>query len=166
MAEKTEIRLLGTEEPADSIITIGKLMRFLSVTESCQRMDPKPVKFDHLQLPLSQERRNASTVFATPCVTSERHRQLWWEVEPYPPQRFNNTLRKHAYRKFWSMLASRWIWMLPEYVEKKTQALARDPRRSSLVHHKKEIMPECVVQMVRDWYPNPSGIPYMGHLWQ
>ena len=39
-------------------------------------------------------------------------------VEPYPQRRFNNVLRTHAYRKFWSMLANKKIWRLPEYVVK------------------------------------------------
>ena len=124
MADKIEMRLLVTEKQADTIralfghneweldeIPVGEREMPEDGSETIE-VRPPPIA------PVPGEEK-CQHCFATPCVTSERHRQLWWEVEPYPPRRFNNTLRKHAYRKFWSMLANRGIWSLPEYVEKK-----------------------------------------------
>ena len=44
--------------------------------------------------------------------------------------------------------------------------LASETMADKIDRLKIKIIPDWVVQMVRDWYPNPSGIPYMGHLWQ
>ena len=32
--------------------------------------------------------------------------------------------------------------------------------------HRRELMPECVVDLARQLYPNPKNIPYMNHMWE
>lgn len=31
---------------------------------------------------------------------------------------------------------------------------------------KRDIMVKCVMNFVRQWFPNVAGIPYMGHMWE
>lgn len=101
-----------------------------------------------------------------PCITSEQFRQLWWPIETVPSSRRNSGLRKALYRKFWTMLYHRGVWADPEYIERKTVALSLDPQHSAYVYHRRDIMPKCVVALVRHWYPNPKDVPYMGHMWE
>ena len=69
------------------------------------------------------------------------------------------------YRRFWTMMYHRQVWDDPKYVEKKALALQRRPGRKRLVYHRRDIMPNCVIDLVRTWYPNPEKVPYMGHKW-
>ena len=68
MADKIEMRLLVTEEQADAIRALFGHNEWeldeipFGERERCQRMDPRPLKFNHLQSPLSQESRNVSIV--------------------------------------------------------------------------------------------------------
>ncbi|KAK3097458.1 hypothetical protein FSP39_009798 [Pinctada imbricata] len=39
-----------------------------------------------------------------------------------------------------------------------------NPRDLGEMYTLREIMPECVLDVVRDLYPNPPGRPYMGHI--
>jgi hypothetical protein len=48
------------------------------------------------------------------------------------------------------------------YIVMKVDAMSRDPRRQRYDWHKRDIMPKCVVSLVRHWFPNPGGFPYMG----
>jgi hypothetical protein len=47
------------------------------------------------------------------------------------------------------------------YVVMKADAMSRDPRRQRYDWHKRDIMPKCVVSLVRHWFPNPRGFPYI-----
>ena len=29
----------------------------------------------------------------------------------------------------------------------------------------RRVVPDCVMVKTREWYPNPEGVPYMGHMW-
>jgi hypothetical protein len=103
-----------------------------------------------------------------PCVTDERFRQLWWETDNYEPHNRNSGLRKVAYKKFWTMLLHRDLWRNAEYLERKDAALAQDANRNNYIwagQHKRDLMPNCVVDLVRSWYPNTKDVPYMGHKW-
>jgi hypothetical protein len=56
------------------------------------------------------------------------------------------------------MIANMGGWNLPQYMGKK--------RTAGDILHKRDIMPHCVVDLVRTKYPNPKDKPYMGHKWQ
>ena len=99
-----------------------------------------------------------------PCITSERNRQLWWENEDTNPSRRNHDLRKDKYRRFWTMMFHRNVWNDPRYLDAKCVVLQNDPRCRNLVCHRRDIMPKCVLSLVRGWFPNLPGIPYLGHL--
>jgi hypothetical protein len=49
--------------------------------------------------------------------------------------------------------------------EKKSWMLARDQVDEYVVTVAREIMPDCVLSVVRGLYPNPPSQPYMGHKW-
>ena len=63
------------------------------------------------------------------------------------------------------MLSNMGVWSCQDYVQHKTAVFGRDPRQKQFVYHKREIMPDCVIELVRHWYPNVQGVEYMGHLW-
>ncbi len=104
--------------------------------------------------------------YCRPCITNERNRQLWWEDENAEPNHTNTGLRKEKYKRFWTMMHHRNVWEDERYKSKKREALKRDPRCKKYEWHRREIMPKCVLDLVRQWLPNPSNIPYMGHLWE
>ena len=106
--------------------------------------------------------------FCSPCITDESNRQLWWEVENLPPHARNSEKRKKLYKKFWTMMHHRGTWNNPLYLNKKQFALGADPnrRRYVYIYHRRDIMPDCVIKVVRTWLSNLSAIPYMGHLWE
>lgn len=103
----------------------------------------------------------------SPCITNSRYKQHWWEDENHLPNSRNNLERKKLYYKFWVMLLHRGVWDLPIYLERKNASLENPnsvwcgPRL-----HKRDIMPHCVVKLVRTWWPNEAGTDYMGHRWQ
>ena len=74
----------------------------------------------------------------------------------------NAGIRRSKYRSYWKCLANLGAWNLPEYLQRK-ESLMQGERA---VIHQREVMPVCVLKQVRGLYPNPSGIPYMGHKWQ
>lgn len=65
-----------------------------------------------------------------------------------------------------TMLLHRNAWSDLRYVEAKTAALQGDRRFRKYVWHRRDIIPKCVLNIVREWFPNPVGEPYMGHLWE
>lgn len=109
-----------------------------------------------------------------PCVTNDGNRQLWWPERRAGPRESNSGKRKLLYKKFWLMLMRRGAFNDPRYIDRKERALAQDPHYRDYVWvgdshrtiaHRRDIMPNCVLQLVREWYPNPPKIPYMGHMW-
>ena len=68
------------------------------------------------------------------------------------------------YRKFWSMLEMRSSWRHPAYLQKKSTVTERDRVDESVVEVLREMMPDCVLSQspVRELYPNPVGVPYLG----
>lgn len=63
------------------------------------------------------------------------------------------------------MMSRRYAWNHPRYQAKKAEHFNRDEEVENIVWTQREIMPECVLSLVRDLYPNPPGRPYMGHKW-
>ena len=103
---------------------------------------------------------------STPCITAERNRQAWWERIQHPARQKNSEARKRHYKRFWTMLDERKVFQKQVYQDRKKQALGRDPRYTKYTYHKRELMPNCVISMVRRWLPNPSSMAYMGHKWE
>lgn len=104
--------------------------------------------------------------FCKPCITNERNKQLWWEDNSQPRHQRNHSLRKEKYKYFWTMMYHRDVWRDDRYQLRKRQALDRDPKFRNYIYHKRDIMPNCVLKLVRGWHPNPENVPYMGHLWE
>jgi len=46
----------------------------------------------------------------------------------------------------------------------KVDVMTRDDRTQRFDWHNRDSMPKCVVNLVRNWFPNPGGFPYMGHM--
>ena len=61
------------------------------------------------------------------------------------------------------MISRRNAWADGRYIAKKTQQLNQN--NEHLVWTSREIMPDCVLTLVRNLFPNPSGRLYMGHKW-
>jgi hypothetical protein len=102
-----------------------------------------------------------------PCITSEKNKQSWWPTMPSAPHRLNSQSRKTCYNKFWTMMFHRGVWQDRRYKQRKSVALGLDPTNNQYVWlHKRDLMPDCIIKLVREWYPNPTSVPYMGHLWQ
>ncbi|KAK3106286.1 hypothetical protein FSP39_016937 [Pinctada imbricata] len=101
--------------------------------------------------------------FCVPCITT--YTQAWLGSGAQPHMR-NSAIRKVKYRKFWKLMSSYNAWIHPRYLEKKRTMLQQNnPRDLGEMYTLREIMPECVLDVVRDLYPNPPGRPYMGHMW-
>lgn len=62
------------------------------------------------------------------------------------------------------MMSRRYAWNHPRYQAKKAEHFNRD-EVENIVWTQRETMPECVLSLVRDLYPNPPGRPYMGRKW-
>lgn len=101
-----------------------------------------------------------------PCITDENNRQMWWLSEPVRANERNRVLRKEKYKLFWTMLFHRGVFMDTRYKSRKIESLQADPRLRDVVCHRRDILPQCVLKLVRFWYPNPKNIPYMGHRWK
>ena len=111
------------------------------------------------------DREECPFCLCRPCVTHENNRQSWWEKDPFtPPHPRNSKLRKDKYKRFWAMLYHRGVWSDPRYTEKKLEALGN--LQPGQEWHRRDIMPSCVVTLVRTWLPNPKDTQYMGHLWE
>ena len=99
----------------------------------------------------------------TPCITNERNRQRWWPLAPRPNHRLNSLSRKTCYKSFWTMLYHRRVWLDARYITRKRTALGLDPQqnRDGSIH-RRDLMPDCVLKLVRGWYPN---VEKSAHTW-
>ena len=106
-----------------------------------------------------------SFCFLSPCVTT--HRQLWLPDQPAHPHPRNSELRKQRYRKFWKLVDMNGGWRHHKYISKKRRLLGLDDSATVWVGvgSVREVMPQCILDLVRGIYPNPPGQPYMGHKW-
>jgi len=104
--------------------------------------------------------------FLNPCCTTFRQ---GWLGHGQAAHARNHSTRKEKYRKFWSLLGALGAWVQPLYLAKKARVLHNEVSREELVWAGgitvREIMPECVLKLVRGLYPNLPGVPYMGHKW-
>lgn len=101
--------------------------------------------------------------FSSPCVTTVTQK---WFGRPQLARPGNNLIRKQKYKLFWKMLSDRGLWKYDRYVRRKMRLLAMDDPEHTIVYTLREVIPDCVLEFVRGMYPNPQGIPYMGHMWQ
>jgi hypothetical protein len=46
----------------------------------------------------------------------------------------------------------RGVWNDDRYIVMKADAMSRDPRRQRYDWHKRDILPKCVVSLVRHWF--------------
>ena len=113
------------------------------------------------------------TILMNVCIVSVDHalkmkeiRQLWWETDNQIEHERNSQLRKEKYKRFWTNLFHRGVWKDPRYLEQKREVLRRDFRRNKYIYHRKDLMPKCVIELVRHWYPNLQDKEYMGHMWE
>ncbi|KAK3083397.1 hypothetical protein FSP39_009076 [Pinctada imbricata] len=120
-------------------------------------------RIDHSQDP---EHTECQHCLCRPCITDESNRQMWWEPEPVPPSRNNHALRKERYKYFWTMLFHRGVFLDERYQNRKLEAMRQDPRLRNQVCHRRDLLPKCVIELVREWFPNLPGVPYMGHRWE
>lgn len=86
--------------------------------------------------------------FCSPCITSERNRQNWWGTGQNKPARNNRTPRYQAYSNFWTMMYHRNVWESEDYKKKKADVLQVEYTQP-VTFHKRDIMPECVLNLVR-----------------
>jgi len=117
-------------------------------------------------IPPDTSQEECQYCFCRPCITNEQNKQMWWHDRAEAPHQRNSGLRKEYYKRFWTMLLHRGAWNDDRYLLMKTDALARDHRTQRFDWHRRDIMPKCVVTLVRHWFPNPGGFPYMGHMWE
>ena len=117
-------------------------------------------------IPQSQSEEECIYCFCRPCITNERNRQMWWHTQAEAPHQRNSGFRKEHYKRFWTMLLHRGAWNDDRYILMKQDAMSRDRRTQRFDWHRRDIMPKCVVSLVRQWFPNPGGFPYMGHMWE
>lgn len=164
-----EIHRSDTRQPVsrsvtddDSVVRNDASSQTDSDTETNNHDDDNILHYNILQ---NQDEEECKYCLCKPCITNERNRQLWWEDESITPNRRNSGLRKEKYQRFWTMMFHRDAWKDPRYVAAKAVALQSDRRQRQFEWHRRDIMPKCVLSLVRGWFPNPPGVPYMGHLW-
>lgn len=121
--------------------------------------------YEEYSIQQDQELPECPHCLCRPCITNEQNRQLWWEDANHEPSEGNSFLRKDKFKRFWTNLFHRGVWSDPRYLTRKKDALKRDRPRKKYVYHRRDIIPKCVLGLVRQWFPNPSEKPYMGHKW-
>ena len=96
--------------------------------------------------------------FWNPCIAQY---EADWLGRGHDPSDENSAIRHTIYTRFWKCIANNNGWELPQYIVKKRRLGGGE----WAVFHQREIMPECVLSLVRGKYPNLPSRPYMGHLW-
>jgi len=127
---------------------------------------PSPLDVEQFTVVQNEDAEECQHCFCRPCMTDDSNRQMWWESENAAPHRRNHFLRKDKYKRFWTNLYHRQVWKDPRYLSRKRKALSQDPKRKQCVYHKRDLMPQCIVKLVREWFPNLPNVPYIGHRWE
>jgi len=125
-----------------------------------------PAKIDYFSIEQNDDFEECQYCLCKPCITHEVNRQMWWETENQMPHERNSMLRKSYYKRFWTNLFHRNVWQDPRYLARKRVALRQDPKRSNYVYQRRDLMPKCVLVLVRSWFSNPPNVPCMGHMWE
>ena len=124
-------------------------------TPETETVDNNDDAFQEYHIPQNPEEQESRFCLCRSCITDEQNRQMWWENENQAPSRRNFALRKERYKR-----------KDPRYQAEKLKALRADLRQRKYEWHRRDIMPKCVLSLVRQWFPNPDGVPYLGHLWE
>lgn len=170
MGDKQVLRLVVTEEQKELIYAMWQHndwdLETVEDTNTSDQSDEQPIT--EFRIPQDATKPECQYCLCQPCITDETNRQMWWETEVYQPHKRNSSMRKTHYKKFWTMLLHKGVWNDPRYLVRKEAAAMQDPRRKIApwigpTKSIRDIMPDCVLQLVRGWLPNPSSIPYMGH---
>ena len=74
----------------------------------------------------------------------------------------NRGIRHRQYRRYWTQLDFLGVWQKPRYLARKVESAGGE----WVLVVKRELMPVCVLKKVRTLYPNPSGVPYVEHMWE
>ena len=88
-----------------------------------------------------------------PCITVSEVTRIQGSCAP---DITNHSKRHKNYRQFWKSLKDRGLWQHELYIHRKTSAGLSEVEL-------RELMPQCVLDDTRKRYPNPPGVPYMGH---
>ena len=88
-----------------------------------------------------------------PCITMGEITRIQGSCAP---DITNHSKRLKDYRRFWKSLKDRGLWQHGLYINRKTSAGLSEVEL-------RELMPQCVLNDTRKRYPNPPGVPYMGH---
>ena len=100
--------------------------------------------------------------YLSPCCTSYDHDFVGQGQEACNE---NPEIRKVRYRKYWNVISNLGGWNKAAYQQKKRRLAGQSKERVG-VWHRREIMPDCVLNQLRELYPNPSGKAYVGHKWE
>ena len=88
----------------------------------------------------------------TPCVMTDSSEYLGFRAAHVQ----NHVWRWKNYKTYWSALKKCRLWKDPIYLAGKVEL-------GDHVDTVRERMPKCIVKDMRSRFPNPPGIPYMGH---
>ena len=163
-AIKNNIMIKGIDEQQKH--AIEKLFREQKWSLDMEVMDnieDSSNEFENYFIPPCDGKSKCPFCFCQPCITNIENRQAWWSLNNGYPSAENSRKRKDCYKRFWAMMFHRGVWNIPEYTIKKDTILAGKTNETVIIM--REIMPDCVLKIVRGWFPNPPGTPYMGHKW-
>lgn len=153
------IQLRVTEEQAQAIREFAYAQGIEEVP--VMHGDNQPAEHCVVIRPRNPDMVECEYCLCQPCVLHDNNRQAWWPQDNSEPAENNSGLRKNLYYKFWTMLYHRGVWDDERYIQRKRQATENIDR--AII--RREIMPVCVLDRVREWLPNVQGQPYMGHKW-
>ncbi len=153
------VRLPSEEIAAQSNIAEELEEDQLPIIIPAVTFSPAPVRNLH-----ADENSECPHCFCDPCVTTNRQ---FWLGPGQAPRNGNSTVRKEKYKKFWTVLCRGQAWKDVRYLAKKQRLAGRnnDDRTVWIGNSEREIMPDCVLDLVRSMYPNLPSVPYMGHRW-
>ena len=183
MAERKAYKVMLTDEQKETIEIFCNMNEWdlqldliqnsgANIAESSQRQNTPVVARQAPQEDVWEDPGAEECIycFLRPCVTT--HRQSWLGGGR-TARLANRVTRKTLYEKFWSVMDHRGAWNDPRYLHKKETAIEQADNEEVIVWVKapkarqsiRKIMPECILKLVRNLYPNPPGVNYMGHKW-
>ena len=128
------------------------LVASASATQSAQQVHMRNVWVDSVLGGL-EDHPPCPHCLMGPCITVG---ELTLIQGSCAPDITNHTKRHKNYRRFWKSLKDRGLWQHELYINRKTSAGLSEIEL-------RELMPQCVLDDTRKRYPNPPGVPYMGH---
>lgn len=159
-----------TTDTVDSACTTSSTYNVNSLATQCTNTQATPLEAQPLEVvaPCDKYQDNECMecphCFLQPCVTTLRQS---WLGNGQSAKLANRAVRKAKYKKFWMVIDQRCGWRDARYLQRKASLLHREDEDNVWISNNtvREVMPVCVLNQVRNLYPNPSGHPYMGHRW-